>query len=347
MNRFWSIFIARNKEYYRDRASFGWNIVFPFLIILGFGIIFQRGGQRPYKVALLTPESPSKIESNIKNQICSHDLFECIPFKDKNKAIEKLNNHKLDIIIQNGNLPLNYWINTYSPNSIISEGLLVKLLTPQKERSKLITKQSIQSEPVYYIEWLFPGIISMGVMFSSLFGIGFTIVRYRQNGVLKRLKATPLTAFEYLCAQILSRLFLILLTNTILFTGCSWLFDFHCKGSLFHLLIFFSIGTIAVISLGLIIAARIQTEELANGLLNLITWPMMFLSEVWFSIEGAPKWVQDCANLLPLSHMTRGLRMIINDGAHLFELKIEILILCTMSIIFMAIGSGLFKWTRD
>ena len=346
MNRFWSIFIARNKEYYRDRASFGWNLVFPFLILLGFGIIFQRGGQRPYKIALLSPESP-KISQSIKNQICSHDLFECIPFSSKDEAIEKLNHHKVDIIVQDGLLPLNYWVNTFSPNSKISESLLIKLLTPKKEISKYISKQSIQSKPVFYIEWLFPGIISMGVMFSSLFGIGFTIVRYRQNGVLKRLKATPLTAFEYLCAQIISRLFLILLTNIILFIGCSWLFDFTCKGSLFHLLLFFSIGTIAVISLGLIIAARIQTEELAHGLLNLITWPMMFLSEVWFSLEGSPEWVRNFANLLPLSHMTRGLRMIINDGAHIFDLQKEIMILLVMSIIFMIIGSSMFKWTRD
>ncbi|MBF0452762.1 MAG: ABC transporter permease [Candidatus Magnetomorum sp.] len=347
MNRFWSIFIARNKEYYRDRASFGWNILFPFLIILGFAIIFQRGGQRPFKVGILTPEPSAIIEENIQSAICSHDLFHCFSLTDKLSAIEKLNHHQLDMIIQNGRPPLKYWINTYSPNGILSEGLLVNILTPTEEISERLKRQTIQSRPVYYIEWLFPGIISMGMMFSSLFGIGFSIVRYRQNGVLKRLKATPLTAFEYLCAQILSRLFLIVLTNVILYTGCSWLFDFHCKGSFLSLLLFFIVGTVAVISLGLIIAARIQTEELAHGLLNLITWPMMFLSEVWFSLEGAPEWVQHCANVLPLTHVTRGLRMIMNDGAHLSDLGIEFLFLSGMIVVFLSIGSFLFKWTRD
>jgi ABC transporter DrrB family efflux protein len=347
MNRFWSIFIARNKEYYRDRASFGWNIVFPFLIIVGFAIIFQRGGQRPYKIAILVQDESVAVQDIIQTQICSHSLFDCFPLTDKSTAIEKLNHHKLDLIIQNGDIPINYWINTYSPNGILSEGLLVNLLMPDHQKTEHLKRQTIQSRPVYYIEWLFPGIISMGMMFSSLFGVGFTIVRYRQNGVLKRLKATPLTAFEYLCAQILSRVLVIVLTNIILYIGCSWLLDFQCKGSYFDLLVFFIIGNLSVISLGLIIASRIQTEEFAHGLLNLITWPMMFLSEVWFSLEGAPEWVKQFSNFLPLTHVTKGLRMIINDGASLYDLAFELTILSGMIIVFMSVGSLLFKWTRN
>jgi len=346
MYRFWSIFIARNKEYYRDRASFGWNIVFPFLIIFGFALLFQKGGQQPYKVAVLI-SNDNEIHSMIQKQVCAHALFTCIPYSDKTLAIDKLNHHKLDIVIKNSPLPLNYWINTSSPKGVLSEGLLTRGCTPKKELNQRLIRQTIESNPIYYIEWLFPGIICMGMMFSALFGVGYSIVRYRQNGVLKRLKATPLTSFEFLCAQIVSRLLMIVTTNTILFTGCSFLLGFQCKGSYIHLLIFFSMGTISVISLGLIVAARIQTEELANGLLNLITWPMMFLSEVWFSIEGAPEWIHNVACCLPLSHVTHGLRRILNDGAHLSELSIEMLYLSLMTFVFLSVGSYMFKWTRD
>jgi len=343
MNRFWSIFVARNKEYYRDRASFGWNIMFPFLIIFGFALIFQNGGQRPYKIAILTSQT---IHSDIQQQICSHELFSCIPFTNKEMAIDKLNHHKLDMVLENISQPFKYWINTSSPKGILSEGLLTRISMSKEERHQRLIKQTIHSKPVYYIEWLFPGIISMGMMFSSLFGIGFSIVRYRQNGVLKRLKATPLTSFEYLCAQIISRLLMILATNIILFIGCSWLLGFQCKGSLLHLFIYFSIGTISVISLGLIVAARTKTEELAHGLLNMITWPMMFLSEVWFSIEDAPQWIKNFSMCLPLSHVTHGLRQIMNDGVHLFHLSSEIFCLTMMTCIFLCVGSLMFKWTQ-
>jgi flagellar biosynthesis protein FlhB len=49
-------------------------------------------------------------------------------------------------------------------------------------------------------------------MFSCLFGVGYVIVRYRKNGFLKRLRATPLTAFEFITAQVASRMLLIMLT---------------------------------------------------------------------------------------------------------------------------------------
>jgi ABC-2 type transport system permease protein len=53
-------------------------------------------------------------------------------------------------------------------------------------------------------------------------------------------------------------------------------------------------------ALGLIVACRGTSEEFANGILNFICWPMMFLSEVWFSIEGAPAWIKVSANIFPV-----------------------------------------------
>jgi hypothetical protein len=53
-----------------------------------------------------------------------------------------------------------------------------------------------------------------------------------------------------------------------------------------------------MISLGLVVAARIATEEVAEGLLNLMTWPMIFLSGIWFSLDGASSWVLRGAQLI-------------------------------------------------
>ncbi len=58
---------------------------------------------------------------------------------------------------------------------------------------------------IRYIDWMFPGILAMNMMFCALYGVGYTVVRYRKNGILKRLKAAPLTAFEYLSSEVLSQ----------------------------------------------------------------------------------------------------------------------------------------------
>ena len=87
------------------------------------------------------------------------------------------------------------------------------------------------------------------------------MVRYRKNGVLKRLKATPLTSFEFLCAQMLSRMFLLMFTLVIVWVGCDLVFSFAVEGSYATLFFVFFLGSLSVTSLGLLIAARGTSEE--------------------------------------------------------------------------------------
>jgi ABC-2 type transport system permease protein len=171
-------------------------------------------------------------------------------------------------------------------------------------------------------------------------------VRYRKNGVLKRLKATPLTAFEYLSAQMLSRIFLLMFTLAVVWVGCDLIFSFHVEGSYMDLAVVFFVGSLSLTALGLVIASRGTSEEFATGLLNFIAWPMMFLSEVWFSIEGAPHWVKSFANIFPLTHLLKAVRKIMNDGAGLIDVGPELTVLALMTLTFLAIGAWLFSWNR-
>ncbi|MCK7471115.1 MAG: ABC transporter permease [Desulfomicrobium escambiense] len=77
-----------------------------------------------------------------------------------------------------------------------------------------------------------PGVIGMNMMFSSLFGVGYVIVRYRKNGVLKRLKATPVHALNFVAAQAASRLVIVLLTSVFVFAGTNLLLRFMMRGQL-------------------------------------------------------------------------------------------------------------------
>ena len=194
------------------------------------------------------------------------------------------------------------------------------------------------------MDWLIPGVLGMNIMFSSLFGVGYVIVRYRKNGVLKRLKATPLTALEFLSAQVMSRLWLIVTVTSLVYAGTNLLVGFRMYGSYLSLLLVLVIGTFSMICLSLIIAARLSNEETANGLLNMISWPMMMLSGVWFSLEGSPEIIQQSAQIFPLTHMIEAARAIMIDGAGLVDIFPHLLIMLAMSIVFMAIGARSFRW---
>ena len=207
-----------------------------------------------------------------------------------------------------------------------------------------IDKGQITGEAIRYVDWVLPGILGMNMMFSCLFGVGYVVVRYRKNGFLKRLRATPLRAIEFVIAQVASRLTLIMTITTFVFIGTRYFLDTRVDGSYLVLLLVALAGAVALISMGLLIAARVTSEELAGGLLNLVTWPMMMLSGVWFSLEAADDWVRQVAGIFPLTHILDGARAVMLDGAGLAEVAPQIIILTAMSIVFLSLGALLFRW---
>ena len=190
-------------------------------------------------------------------------------------------------------------------------------------------------------------ILGMNMMFSCLFGVGYVIVRYRKNAVLKRLKATPLSALEFVSAQLVSRLFIVIFLSSVVYIGCNLFFDFYMLGSYFDLLIIAVLGAFSLITLGLLVASRSKSEELIGGLLNLSSWPMMLLSGVWFSLEGAPDMVKVFADFLPLTHLVAGARKIITEGATLTDISYHVSVLLVMSAVFLTLGAYLFSWNTE
>jgi ABC-type multidrug transport system permease subunit len=115
-------------------------------------------------------------------------------------------------------------------------------------------------------------------------------------------------------------------------------------GSYWLLLSVLILGALSLISLGLLVAARLKSDEVASGVANAISIPMMLLSGVWFSMEGAPTWIITFAKLLPLTHVVDAARAIMLDGAGLVEIGGQLLALLLMTLIFLFIGVKLFRW---
>jgi len=345
--RMWSMITARNREFLRDRAAFGWNFLFPFLLIAGFAIIFGGQERNSYKVGVFpcVKSSPAVQGECIPDEFKSIKYIQYIEFANFDEGLGKLKYHKIDLLLDVGTSPHPYWVSDTSPKGYIAERMMLAN-GDNGGRRQLVRQQDVSARQIRYIDWLFPGILGMNIMFSALYGVGFVVVRYRKNGVLKRLKATPLSAFEYLSAQMISRLSLLMFTLAILWVGCDMVFDFNVEGAYLDLFIIFLLGCLSLTSMGLIVAARGSSEEFTNGVLNFITWPMMFLSEVWFSIEGAPQWVHWIAKLFPLTHLLDGVRKIMNDGAGLIDVSGELAILSVMTLAFLVIGASMFSWNK-
>ena len=353
IKRFFAVFKARNIEFFRDKSSLGWNLFFPVLLLVGFSFIFSGDGRSAYKVGIIgapvvvtpsvTPEQTVSVES-ISSKIDPLSAFKDIRFidyiyyDDSELAKSKLSHHTIDLIIEPS--LKQYWANTESSKSYLVEKIFS---TQLNDYERLQTT----GEKIRYVDWVLPGILGMNMMFSCLFGVGYVIVRYRKNAVLKRLKATPLSAFEFVSAQLLSRLFIVICMSTVVYSGCNLLFNFFMLGSYFDLLIIGMLGAFCLISLGLLVASRSKSEELIGGLLNLTSWPMMMLSGVWFSLEGAPDALKKFADFLPLTHLVEGARRIITEGATLSDISYHVTCLVVMSAVFLSLGAYFFSWNTE
>ena len=334
MKKFLAILHARNMEFIRDKSSLGWNILFPLLLVLGFAFVFSGEPKALFKVGVLG--NTTDLHKTDK-EFFDTKYVQFIPVDDAAKAIDKVEHFQLDMLVdvRSGK---QYWINENAPNGYVLERVL------RGQGGTGYRRIAVQGREIRYVDWVVPGILAMNMMFSCLFGVGYVIVRYRKNGFLKRLKATPLSPFEFLLAQMVSRLLLIQTITTLVYAGCNYFIHFQMRGSYANLFLISLVGAICLISLGLLVASRLSSEELAGGLLNLITWPMMLLSGVWFSLEGANPVVKRIAQFLPLTHLVDGARAIMTEGAGLVDVAPQITVLCIMAAIFLFIGSLIFRW---
>ena len=331
LRRIGAVFLARNREFFRDRATLAWSLVLPLAIVFGFAFAFSGGAPERYTIGVLG--DPAAAERAL-----GMDFVEYTAVASRAAGVRKVRRHQLDLLVD-----LNarrYWVSDASPGG----HLLERALRGADAKASAFTRQSVPGRTIRYVDWLVPGLLAMNMMFAALFGVGFVIVRYRKNGVLKRLKATPLRPAEFLIAQLGSRLVIIVVITGAIFIGSHALLRFPLHGNPLWLLLILVIGGICLIALGLIVAARTASEELAGGLLNLFTWPMMFLSGVWFSVEGLHPWLQVAARALPLTHIIEAARAVMIDGAGFLQIAPNLLVLSVMTVAFLALGARLFRW---
>ncbi|HAK44785.1 MAG TPA: ABC transporter permease [Spirochaeta sp.] len=330
MNKFTALVRARTMEFLRDRGTFFWNLLFPVILVIGFSFAFGSGGDSLFKIGV------SGLKDDSRGTFLELSSIEVIAYDSKSAdVIEKLRRHQLDMYIDFDSM-------TYYLNDESSSSEILRIITGAELSG--FTENEISGEPIRYIDWAVPGIIGMNMLFSCLFGVGFVIVRYRKNGVLKRMKATPVSPLLFITAQMSSRFVIVLITSVAVFTGTNLFLHFIVNGSYLLLLLITALAILCMISFGLIFAARLKSEELTSGLMNLLTFPMIIFSGVFFSLEGAPVFMQKASKVMPLTHFIEAARAVMIDGAGLIQIMPNILVLSGMTVGFLIIASMLFRW---
>lgn len=204
--------------------------------------------------------------------------------------------------------------------------------------------KDVKARSQRYLDFLLPGILAFTLMQVSIAGSGFNIVEYRRKGILKRLFVTPIRPAEFIAAICLARLAWCLMQLTVLILVAVFLLKVTILGNFASLYFVMVLGAIIFLCAGFCVGSVSRTQQGVGAVGNIVIFPQLFLSGVFFPISVMPDVVQPVAHALPLSFVVNALRGIANDGASLVDLWPQLAGICVWMVIAFVLATRLFSW---
>jgi ABC-2 type transport system permease protein len=157
-------------------------------------------------------------------------------------------------------------------------------------------------------EILIPGIAGMSVMTTTFTALAFNVTFLREQGILKRIKGTPLPPISYF-GGLIANAVANALVQVALVIAIGWL----------ELAVFVLLGVVAFSALGIAMAQLIPNFDSAAAYVNAVFLPMIFISGTFYESKHLPDVLDAVARILPLRHVIDGLRASITSGSGLTD----------------------------
>jgi len=194
-----------------------------------------------------------------------------------------------------------------------------------------------------YFQFMAPGIIAMVVVMAVMVGLAASISREKELGTLDGILVAPISRLCIILGKALSQTIRGLLQGSIVLLLSIFLFGVKIYGSISLVILLLFLGVFSFIGLGILISALATEQETAMTIMMTLTFPMIFLSGVFFPIKQMPGFMQIISRILPLTYAIEALRKVIILGAGISSLGKELTILITFGAVTLAIAVPVFK----
>lgn len=365
MRKFIKFSVASIKMFFRNRQALFFSLFLPLMIMTIFGLIdFGKMGTTQL---MIYDGARNEQSAQFIDGLKKIDVLEIKTTDNLDQAKDKLNKGETDVILEIK--PDTFTFNPAAPPT--TKDVVMYLSKGRAQQGQLgvtvinqvldgmshqITKQpplfEVKTETIAggnlrYIDFLVPGILAMALMQMGLFSIIFVIVSYKKTGVMRRLLITPIKPYQFVGAQVATRLIISLLQVLVILAVAVLAFKVTIVGNYLLLIFLVFWGSIMFLALGFAISSFAKTEEAAAPVANLIAMPQMFLGNVFFPIESMPAWLQGVVQYLPLNYLADALRKVMNQGAGFADIRTDIYGLIVWSVITIVLAIVFFRWQEE
>lgn len=354
-----SITKASLKATFRSPSAVIFSIGFPLIFILVFGFIGEGGGFS-VNVAL------DKNSDTINPVYAAITQVAGIHFVDKADSLLKEDLEKGNLTafinIQKTNNNPAYIINLKSSEAVKAQDLQIlqsiinavianinNAVYPEAQSIAAVNKvvEKVPGRVYRQIDFILPGQLGFSLLSAGVFGVAFLFFNLRQQLVLKRFFATPITRTYIVLGEAISRVLFQMIASVVIVSIGVFIFDFtlvHGAITFIELMLLSLLGLIVFMGYGFIVSNVAKNESTIPPFANLFTFPQFLLAGTFFPIDVFPKWLQFFCNLLPLTHFNNAMREISFEGATIFDVWQDVGILFIWGVLLYAVAIKVFKW---
>jgi ABC-2 type transport system permease protein len=353
---------ANIRSYVRDRAAVFWTIAFPLVFIVLFGFIFQGSGAARLTLGWVDADT-SAAAAKLK---AGFEALEGVTLVDTtlDDAKSQMQTGKVDGIIV---VPIGYGASLDAAQATGGQPVQLDVYTDPSQpqgagsvyqavgtvlgvvnlggRAPLVvpSPQTVQTTDINAISYFVPSMLGLSIMQVGIFA-AIPLVADREKLILKRLAATPLKRWQLVGSNVLMRILIVFTQAIIIVSVGTILFGVDVTGPLVLVAGFVTLGAMAFLALGYLIASFAKTEDAANGMTSMIQFPMMFLSGAFFQIDQMPQFLQVVARIIPLTYLADALRQVMVGGAAFAPLWVCAAVLFGWLAVCFGIAARKFQW---
>lgn len=354
---------ASLKGILRSPSAVIFSIFFPLIFILVFGFLGNSSGPS-FKIVL---DKNSDTANILLDSIRHHKNIKFITEKSDEELRADLIKGRITGILSIEKVPATDTANhnveyfakfrstTASADKFSSFLPLLENIISKIDKIKFSERQSvahivpnIEAVREYKtIDFILPGQLGFSLLSAGVFGVAFLFFNLRQQLVLKRFFATPITRTAIILGEGLSRVIFQLITAIVIIALGHFAFQFtlvHGWLTFMEIMVLSFLALLVFMGFGFIVSGLAKNEGTIPPLANIVTLPQFLLAGTFFSIDAFPAWLQPLCRILPLTHFNDAMRKIAFEGAHLTDCWQQLGILTIWGIIVYFVAVKTFKW---